>query len=69
MFRLRNLHTRLWYKSLDGMEITWTWNKPEALVFPQDKREFWEADQDCEIVPLDEGELMSRTGQPRFEGF
>lgn len=70
MFRLKNKNTGQWYKAIgEGIDIIWTWSKVEALVFPSDKREFWETQEDVEIVPLAEDELLSRLGQPRLEGF
>ena len=71
MFRLQDRQARRWLLRFQdgGANPLWTWNKAEALVLPQDKREFWEEDEDYKIIPLEEDELMSRRNQPRLEGF
>lgn len=72
MFRLRDLTTGLWFQRLDeDGDIIWTEYKAEALVFPPDKKEFWEQEYgyEVEIVPLAEDELMARMEAPRLPGF
>lgn len=70
MFRLLNKKTGLWYKSMDeDADIIWTEYKDKALVFPPEKREFWEGDEDVEIIPLEVDEVMAQMGAPRLPGF
>lgn len=72
MFRLRNKQTDYWYKSMDeDGDIIWTDSKVEALVFPPDKKEFWQQEygDEVEIVPLAEDEVMARMEAPRLPGF
>jgi hypothetical protein len=73
MFRLRDKETGQWLLRFDdGMEPIWTNDKSQALVFPEEKREFWEDDEDYQIVDLTENEIMASLGQeiaPRLPGF
>lgn len=49
MFRLRHRATDLWYTALDDRgKIIWTEYKKQSLIFPPEKREFWEGDEDIE---------------------
>jgi hypothetical protein len=74
MFRLKNRSTNDWLlRFQDGSTYPiWTNNKSEALVFPEDKREFWEDDEDYQIVELSEAEIMAQLPPeiaPRLPGF
>lgn len=53
MFRLQDKDTGLWYKAMDeDGDIIWTEYKNRALIFPPEKREFWEDNEGVEIVRL-----------------
>lgn len=72
MFRLRDSKTGLWYKSLDeDADIIWTEYKDKALVFPPDKRQWWEEEygDEFEITELEVDEVMAQVGAPRLPGF
>lgn len=69
-FRIRDLDTGLWYEGMDeDLDIIWTSSKTDALVLPPEKREFWEDDEDVEIVELAEDEFMAAMGCARLPGF
>lgn len=70
MFKLRSKSTGLWY-TLEDDEIIFTEYKNKALIFPSDKRQFWEEEysDEFEIVPLAEDELLTQMNAPRLPGF
>jgi hypothetical protein len=53
----------------EDLDIIWTSSKTDALVLPPEKREFWEDDEDVEIVELAEDEFMAAMGCARLPGF
>lgn len=69
MFRLRASNGE-WLIGHNGVEDVTTKDKSKALILPDEKRKFWEEEQEeFEIVSLAEDELTARFGAPRLPGF
>lgn len=71
MFRLKSRSTNHWLLRFQENSTypIWTDNKVKALIFPEEKREFWEEDEDYQIVELSTDEIMTVIGAPRLPGF
>jgi hypothetical protein len=71
-FRIRVVATGEWVIGPGEFGCTTTPKRTDGLIFEPDEWEKWEDDQDYEIVPLTETEIMERLGPeiaPRLPGF